>query len=136
MVATLARQVLQKIRNAPEAVRKILVDVGLDVKQRNNGTRVSTWWDLLEASIRHLPERKTIILVDGIDVLPGEVRTKFLLNLGLFAGKMELEKHHGKLLVATRGYPDIVANLGEWPTIDEEKERTGELCLHMRNSKC
>ena len=126
IVATLARQLLQGTYDMQATARAVLEKVGINDTQRTESSRVSTWWNLLEVLTLHSPERKSIILVDGIDALPIRLQKEFLLNLNDFATKMESENRHGRLLLATRRYPGVESLLTAWPTIEEGKERMGE----------
>ena len=78
-------------------------------------------WKLLEQLILLLPEDEAILILDGIDEVPADTRSQFLLSL------LRLERNlRGKaitrILISSRDYPDIREALSHYPSIERGKE--------------
>jgi Cdc6-like AAA superfamily ATPase len=114
-------------RNEDEAVRSEQKELLSNALSAARSMGDDILWTILESLIMAEPDRKLFIIVDGVDESLTEERSHFLRNLRHFWNSMkEKAGVTVKILVTSRDYSDIRADLDGLPYINQEKEENGK----------
>lgn len=85
-------------------------------------------WEIFSTSVTVLLERKITIIIDGIDAVRSqEARQSFLNNLKVLRAEVISRGVAGfKIFIASRPFEDIKEELGDFLSIEKDKERLRE----------
>lgn len=119
MVWSLASQLSCRIDRASAKHNELALP---DITRASFGDELARdLWRLLEQIILLLPEDEAVFILDGIDEIPADTRSQFLLSLHHLERNLR-GKAIVRILISSSDYPDIREALNHYPSIERGKE--------------
>lgn len=117
LVASLVFQLMKNNNRADYALRETRVWSASHNELKDH------MWELLETMIIEVPTRVTVFLIDGIDNLETETRSKFLRSLSCLVERQIQSKATLRVLISSNPRPDLRNSLSHYIRIEQGQER-------------